>query len=197
MPNINLILEQRQAVKRDERKARAFFLCFAASAVVSLIGVGALLFMTEQVKGEEAQLKANAQKIQPVVEELASVKGEYFKLMPRVQTLQDARTMTDRWSHVLDHLMSATPSQAWLTSVRSVVADPKQPIQITFSGLAVKQEVIGDFMLALQQSPDLENVNLSYTQEKPVAAGSQLEFQFQGSLKGTEMEKASIVEEEN
>jgi len=94
-------------------------------------------------------------------------------------------------------LMSATPSQAWLTSVRSVVADPKQPIQITFSGLAVKQEVIGDFMLALQQSPDLENVNLSYTQEKPVAAGSQLEFQFQVSLKGTEMEKASIVEEEN
>lgn len=196
MPNINLIQEQRLTIKREEQKARMFFMAFASTAVLSVLAVGSLVFMTEVTNSEASSLRAQAQKIQPLVDEIEAIQSESSKLNPRFSTLENARKMTDKWNNVLKHLTSQTPNEMWLTTIRSTATDPKNPIMISFSGMTVRQELVGEFMLRLQGCPDLTNVNLKQTQEKPVQQGSQLEFQVDSSLKDTEEQKKVAIKED-
>lgn len=190
MPLINLIQEQRLAEKRGESKSRAFFMGFVGSAVVGLGAVGFLMFKTEQAQGEKSTLEANAQKLKPLLTKIEETEAEYNLVGPRVETLQAARGLTDKWDRLLNHLTVQTPDKVWLTSIRGQAQDPKQPITISFGGLANKQELIGEFQLRLQGSPDLENVNFKFSQEKPVANTHILEFAIDAALKDTTEEKS-------
>jgi Tfp pilus assembly protein PilN len=196
MPNINLIQEQRLAIKRLEQKTRLFFLCFAATTAISVLSWGTLLVMTERASSDEAALKQKVDRVQPIIEETDAVKAEYAKTAPRFTTLTDARKMTDKWNIVLDHLTSQTPGQTWLTAVRASQPDAKSPILINFAGMTIRQELVGEFMLRMQQCQDLEAVNLKFSQEKQVTNGSQLEFQIEASLKDTAEVKPVTAEEE-
>lgn len=189
MPLINLIQEQRLAEKRGESKSRIFFMSFVASAVVGLGAVGFLVFKTEQAQGEKSQLEANAQKLKPLLTKIEETKAEYASVGPRVETLQAARGLTDKWNRVLEHLTVQTPDKVWLTSIRGQGQDPKSPITISLGGLADAQERIGEFQLRLQGSPDLESVNFKFSQEKPVANTHILEFAIDAALKDTIEEK--------
>jgi Tfp pilus assembly protein PilN len=189
MPLINLIQEHRIADQRGETKARVFFMGFVLSAVVGLGAVGFLMFLTEQANGDKAGYEANMQKLKPLLNQISETKSEYAIVAPRVDTLQAARGLTDKWSHVLDHLTVQTPEKVWLTSIRSMAADPKLPITVTFTGVSAAQELIGEFQLRLQGCPDLDSVNFKFSQEKPVADGHMLEFAIDSTLKDTQEEK--------
>lgn len=189
MPLINLIREQRLEVKKSERKARVFFMSFAASVMVGVGSFGFMLYLTEQAQGEKAVLEANAQKLEPFLSNIKDTNLEYGKVAPRVDTLTAARDLTDKWNRLMDHLTVQTPDRVWLSGIRAVAQDPKKPIQITFAGLSQQQQLIGEFQLRMQGSPDLESVNFKFSQEKPVASGYLLEFQIEAALKDTADEK--------
>lgn len=185
MPLINLIQEQRIAEKRGESKARLFFMGFAASAALGLGAVGFLIFKTEAANSEISQLQANIQKLQPMVGQIESAQADYNIVAPRVETLQAARDLTDKWNRVLDHLTGQTPDKVWLSNIRSNSSDPKSPIGISFSGLSHNQELIGEFQLRLQGLEDLEGVSFKFSQEKAVADSNLIEFQIDAALKDT------------
>lgn len=189
MPLINLIQEQRISEQRGESKARLFFMGFVGTAVLGLGAVGFLVFKTEAAQSDISQLEANIQKLQPMVGQIESAKADYGVIAPRVETLQAARDLTDKWNRVLDHLTVQTPDKVWLTAIRGMASDPKVPIAVNFTGLSHTQELIGEFQLRLQGSPDLEAVNFKYSQEKPVADGHLIEFQIESGLKDTQEEK--------
>ncbi len=189
MPLINLIQDQRLAAKKNERASRLFFMSFATVGALSLLSFGSLLIMKESAENEASDLRAKAQEIQPIVDEVEATNQEYSKLAPRVTTLTGAQETTTRWNRVLDHLAVHTPTETWLTSLRAMQTDPKAPVTVNFFGLSKRQELIGEFILRLQGSDDLANVGLKYTQEKPAATGSQLEFEVMGELEGTVEEK--------
>ncbi len=189
MPLINLIREQRLEVKKGEGKTRLFFMGFAASVLVGVGSFGFLLFLAEQSQGDKADLEAKAQQLEPFLGHIKDAELEYSKVAPRVETLTAARDLTDKWNRLMDHLTVQTPERVWLSSIRAVAQDPKKPIQITFAGLSQQQQLIGEFQLRMQGSPDLEAVNFKFSQEKPVGAGYLLEFQIEAGLKGTTEEK--------
>lgn len=185
MPLINLIQDQRLASKKNERAARVFFLSFATVATLSVLSLGTLLVMSEAASNEVSDLRAKAQEVQPIVDEVEMTNREFSKLAPRVTTLTGAQETSTRWNRVLDHLAVHTPTETWLTILRASQSDPKNPVLLTFQGLSKRQELIGEFILRLQGASDLTNVGLKYTQEKPVQAGSQLEFEVNADLNGT------------
>ena len=151
--------------------------------------LGGLLFMTESASSEESALRAKAQEVQPLLDQIQGTNAEYSKLAPRLKTLEDAQEATTRWNRVLAHLSTQTPSETWLTQMRAIQGDPKTPINVSFMGMSSKQELIGEFILRLQQLPDLLNVGLKYSQEKNAQFGRQLEFEVSADLDGTIEEK--------
>jgi Tfp pilus assembly protein PilN len=185
MPLINLIQEQRLAARKNEQQARFFFMAFAGSAALSVVALGFLTFLRESAESEQSSLRAKAQKLQPMLDEIAKHQAEYGKLAPRVTTLTDAQETTNRWNRVLAHLSTQTPTETWLTQMRASQPDLKQPVQISFIGLSSRQELIGEFILRMQGSPDLKDVGLKFSQEKNVQFGAQLEFEVSAGLDGT------------
>jgi Tfp pilus assembly protein PilN len=185
MPLINLIQEQRLAARKNEQQARFFFMAFAGSAALSVVALGFLTFLRESAESEQSSLRAKAQKLQPMLDAIAKHQAEYGKLAPRVTTLTDAQETTNRWNRVLAHLSTQTPTETWLTQMRASQPDLKQPVQISFIGLSSRQELIGEFILRMQGSPDLKDVGLKFSQEKNVQFGAQLEFEVSAGLDGT------------
>ncbi|HVL39008.1 MAG TPA: PilN domain-containing protein [Fimbriimonadaceae bacterium] len=189
MPLINLIQEQRLTARRNERRARAFFLAFAGTACASLASFGYFLFHTEQLQGEESRLQAMLAKTDPILKAIEENEKVYGTLAPRLKTLEDAQTMTSRWDRITEHLAVQTPQPLWLTGIRCIYQDPTKPIQVSFIGVSDRQDNVGEFILRLQNLPDLEGVNLKFTQEKVIAQGRGIEFEVSANLAGTVEQK--------
>ena len=185
MPLINLIQEQRLEARKNERKARLFFMTFAGSAIAAVGTLGFLMFQSEMAHSEESELQAHAQKMQPLVKRIDDNKAEFGELEPRLQTLENAQVITGRWGRILDHISKQTPPQTWLTAMRCAATDPSKPVTITFSGLSTKQLLVGEYILRLQNSQDLQNVGLRYTQEKTVVSGHDIEFEISADVNGS------------
>ena len=189
MPYINLIQEQRLLVSGNERKARSFFLLFAGILAASGAAYGFLsmetMFVSRQADGIQQQNKKN----EPLVKQIKQNGKDLADLTPRMKTLQDAQTITDRWNHILNHLAVQTPQSAWLTGLRCMAADPTKPIQVNILGIAPAQSPIGEFILRLQNLPDLDNVTLKYTNEKLVASSKAVEFEVDSDMVGTAEQK--------
>ena len=196
MPLVNLIQERRIEAEANEQKTRIFFLTFVGSASLALLSVGYLTFKVESLGSEEARLKLRATRVLPVVRDIEAKTKQYDVVLPKVQTLEDAQKMTGRWGRILTHLAHQTPPETWLTNMRCTVTDPTKPILVTFVGVSQRQELIGEFLLRLQGTPDLQNVALHYTSEKSVSNGHNLEFEVAADVAGTADEKKALLKEE-
>lgn len=195
MPLINLIQEQRLAIRRDETRARSYFFAFVGLGVLSVGGYLATLLETDHLGVEEMQIKAQIQKIKPLIAQIDANDEKYSELSPRVKTLEDAQLFTARWDRILNHLSTQTPPHTWLTAVRCTAADPDKPISVAFIGMAEAQEPIGEFILRLQNSQDLENTQLKYTQEKMVNQSKGIEFEIDSDVAGSAEVKDAVKKE--
>ena len=185
MPLINLIQEQRLAIKRDERTARTYFAVFAGAAGGAIFVFGALAFACEQAQATESKLKATRQRIAPMMHELDANELTEAALKPRLETLGNAQAVTERWARILKHVSQQTPNESWLTGVRATNTDPTKPIVASFEGLATTQSPISEFLFRLENSPDLDNVTLKFTQEKELGAVKQTQFQIDAEVANT------------
>lgn len=185
MPLINLIYEQRIALKREQRRARTLLFGFVGSAAVALAAVGYLFMDAQALSDDEAKLKGEAQKNAPMLKEIEANTKELAQLAPRIKTLEGARETTDRWIRIMDHLTRHTPRQTYLTAVRCSASDPTKPIQVSFAGMSPRQDLVGEFILRMQGAVDLENVGLKFTQERLSGQGKGLEFEIMGEIVGT------------
>lgn len=189
MPLINLIQEQQLSSRREEARSRLFFMSFVATAAASAGAFGFLLFQTQSANGELADLQQRANKMKPLLKQIEDNRRAASQLKPRLTTLENAQMMTSRWNRILDRLVVNMPDQTWLTAIRCTSQDATKPISVSFVGIAARQELVGDLMLRLQGSVDLDKVNLRYTTEKIVAEGNGIEFELASDLAGTAEEK--------
>jgi Tfp pilus assembly protein PilN len=185
MPLINLIQEQRLARKRNEARARSFFLVFVGSAVASVGGFGFFWLQSEGLNREKAQLEAQLQKNAPLVKQIEDYQNQYSQLSPRLKTLEDAQLVSGRWGRIMTHIAHQTPGPTWLTAMRVQANDAAKPINLSLVGIAPGQEPISEFILRLQNSKDLENVNLKFSQEKVINLVKAVEFEVTADIVGT------------
>jgi Tfp pilus assembly protein PilN len=195
MPLINLIQEQRLAIKRDERKSRSYFFAFAGIGVLSAMGFFAQMIETDALDGKEKTLQAEIQRVRPLLNQIQANERAYNDMSPKVSTLEDAQASTARWDRVLDHLAKQTPAKVWLTAIRCTAPDPEKPVAVTFTGLAPSQDPIGEYILRLQNSSDLEEVNLKYTQEKIVQQEQGIEFEIDANIADSAQKKDAVKQE--
>lgn len=189
MPFINLIHEQRVTAQREDRKSKMFFLAFVSVMLTSVGGFSAVAFQSREVGIEESALQAQIERAKPLIAQTEENNRLQQQLSPRLKTLEDAQGDTQRWDHVLTYLTTQTPPQAWLTAVRSAAGDPKKGVTVTFQGVAMSQNQVAELILRLQNSPDMGNLNLKYTQEKLINQAKTTEYQVEATLMGTEPKK--------
>ena len=173
-----------------------FFLAFVGVMLSSVGAFSVVSFDAGKVHDQEAALNDQIERAKPLIAQTKANQLEQDKLTPRLKTLQDAQGNTQRWDRVLNYLTIQTPPQAWLTAVRCNAGDPKKAVNVTFQGVAMSQGPVGELILRLQNSPDLGNLNLNYTQEKLIQQTKTTEFQVNADLVGTEPKK-TLTEEKS
>ena len=85
----------------------------------------------------------------------------------------------------MEHFSHHMPQGVWLTQLRCVQASLTDPVTVELQGMAPTQESVSEFILRLQASEDLENVNLKYTQGDKVQERPMIRFEVSGSIVGT------------
>jgi Tfp pilus assembly protein PilN len=196
MPYINLIQEQRLARKRNESKTRTFTFVFLGAAVAAVLGFGFFYLQSALLHAEKTRLEAQLARNAPLIAQIAEYQEQYAEIAPRLKTLEDAQTVSARWGRIMTHVSLQTPKPAWLTAIRVQANDPAKPIGLSFVGVAPAQEPISEFILRMQNSKDLENVNLKFTQEKLINTFKAVEFEVTADIVGTTEAKPKIQEEE-
>jgi Tfp pilus assembly protein PilN len=195
MPNINLIQEQRAISRKNELRARIGFFSFVGITFIS-VGAYAILFLeADAQRAREASLQAELQRLEPIKKQIEVNRGIESELQPRLASLTDAQQLTDRWVHILDHFVTQTPPNTWMTNVRSAGSDPSKGVSLTLTGLSTGQQGVGEFMLRTQNEKNLENVTLKFTKEKPTLAGPAIEFEMEAEVKGTAPDKTKEEED--
>lgn len=186
MPHINLIHEQRAAIRRREAQARAGLMVLAGSLGLTAVFSGIILVQSQMARGEEDRLRAELQRLAPIAKQIEFNAAETDKLAPRLKTLEDARLATGRWHRILEHLTVNVPKETWLAYLRSTADDPTKPVMVTVNGMATEQAPIGDLLLRTQNCPDLENVALNYTEERVTQSKKAIQFEFVANVTGTQ-----------
>lgn len=189
MPFINLIQEQRQTVRREERRSRSLLMGLALAVGGVVATYGFIAFESQSLKGEKARLMSELQSVNPIMAKIDEANRSSALFEPKVKTLEDAQLITDRWGRILKHLATQTPVDAWLTTIRCTASDPAKPILLTFSGLAKAQGPVGEFILRLQTCDDLDKVSLHFTNERTVGETKGTEFEIGAELAGSAPDK--------
>lgn len=195
MPLINLIETRRIAARREERGVRIGLVTLCSTTAVCILGYGFLFLQTEGLAQEQRTLAVAKEKLAPLLKRIGEDERERAELEPRLKTLGNAQKITGRWGRVMQHMTTNTPSGAWLTSVRCV-AGPDKPVSISLGGVGRDQSEAAEFMMRLQNNPDLENVQLNFTQEKMLDKASAIEFEVGADIAGTAPPPKPTTEEE-
>ena len=187
MAVINLIAQEQQMRRQLERKTR--LLGFGWLTVAGVIGAGwaSLLLYGSSLNAQRAQVEAQLTQLRPTLQQLRQAQAQLGALQPLVETLQNAQKDTRRWLQLFQHFSQHTPQGCYLTGAElGKRADPKKPLEITLKGIAETQQIVGEFMLRLNQHPELENVRLDYSQERALSElTTVVEFQITAHIKGT------------
>lgn len=189
MPSINLIHDQRQAFRRQERQSRVGFVVFAAAIGLGLAATVVVQFESARLRAEEVRLRTDLKKLEPIVRRIEQNDKDVALMRPRLKMLEDAQKVSGRWQRILGHLVTNTPRETWLTSFRASAADPQKAVQVTFVGLGKAQTSIGDLLLRTQNCPDLENVTLRFTEERMTPTSRSIQFEFGAEVAGTQPPK--------
>lgn len=185
MPLINLIQEQRLARRRNEAKARSFFFMFVGSSVAAIGGFGYFWLQADGLSQEKTKLEAQLAKNAPLVKQIEEYQKQYNEVSPRLKTLEDAQLVSNRWGRIMTHIAHQTPAPTWLTAMRVTSNEPSKPIGLSLVGVAPGQAPISEFILRLQNSKDLENVTLKYSQEKMMQLTKMVEFEVTADIVDT------------
>ena len=134
---------------------------------------------------EKTKLEAQLAKNAPLVKQIEEYQKQYNEVSPRLKTLEDAQLVSNRWGRIMTHIAHQTPSPTWLTAMRVTSNEPSKPIGLSLVGVAPGQAPISEFILRLQNSKDLENVTLKYSQEKMMQLTKMVEFEVTADIVDT------------
>lgn len=197
MPNINLIQEQRQIAKARERKTKFALMGTLACGALCVMATAAFMLDAARLNIKASALEQKKEEMKPLLEELKQNKQEVAQMQPRIKTLEEATNFTAKWGRVLDYITVNTPPDSWLLKLKAFHQDRTKPLIVTFNGVSLTHEAVGELILRLQASPEFEQVDLKYTQPKFSDNGQkQFEFEVDAAMAGTKEVTEEVTEEE-
>ena len=191
MPSINMIAARRAEKRRQEQNIRRLAYGIAAEVGVTLVIVSAMYARLIAVNGTVSDLNGEISKLEPTVTQIQEMQKETQDLQPRVATLDGAKADTLFWYNNLYAVTTCLPPKTWLTSLGTAGAggdgspgtagsgDP----QFTIGGVALNQATVGTAMLRMQQSPNLDHVDLASVSQQKTGKVDTVAFQMTVHLK--------------
>ena len=185
MPLINLIESDLIVARKAAQQMRLSQVALIAAG--SIVGISYMVVLGQgaMMTTEEQAVQQKLKKLKPVIKAIEEQKRIVADLEPRLETLESARELTNRWGRLLNHVSVNTPQDVYLTSIRADASRPDDAIKVTFVGTGKSQSDASQFVLRCQNSQDLEGVNLVGSQEKLLRQISAIEFEIAGSIVGT------------
>ena len=168
MPNVNLIAERREEKKKLERTTRQLF--FGCAAAVGVFALTVLYTGGKQI-GLHSELSAadsRLQTLKPALDRIKLIEKDNTELLPKVETLQNAKIDTLRWRAIFQVVSEAVPPSTSLSNLSATGKDDDTFLHL--SGLTVTQSAVGDTMTKLNNHPLFDKVDLKFTQTTPSTA---------------------------
>jgi len=109
-----------------------------------------------------AEVKAEIAKLDKVVAEVSNIRKEKEKLEQRLKVAEGLEKGRLSAAILLDDLSRRVPEKLWLESLK------KQGDRVEINGIALDDETIADFMIALRSSPYVKDVELSIVKKEPI-----------------------------
>lgn len=164
MIRINLLPVR--AAKKKETALQQLFI--AGSSVLIVLAVVVVLWLVKlgQISGTQNDINAANAKISELktkigkLDEIKKLKDEVKK---KLEVLSQLRKNKTGPATRLATLSDVTPDQLWIESYRESGGD------IKISGLAYNEELIAQFIRALEASPEYEKVELIVSEQKDIS----------------------------
>ncbi len=178
-----------------ERWAGKMRRIFAAVLVLCLILLGAVFYK------QRTTLDARHSELDALIrekEKLLSKSAVYAELAQKVKDAETSGTELKKrlsqagelagrrisWATVLKRLSREAPADVWLKSLSS--SDAGEQKRLKFTGSAVSNSAVADFVFMLENTPYFQDVALAYTQKKDVQGGSVYDFEIGLNVRKTE-----------
>jgi len=164
MIRINLLPVR--AAKKKETALQQLFIAGSSILVVLAIVVALWLVKLGQISGTQNDINAANAKISELktkigkLDEIKKLKDEVKK---KLNVLSELRKNKTGPATRLATLSDVTPDQLWIESYKESGGD------IKISGLAYNEELIAQFIRALEASPEYEKVELLVSEQKDVS----------------------------
>lgn len=142
--------------------------------LILIIGLGALFFFQKKAFDRENALLATARKdkaaLSYVEAKLEQQRQARASLDQKITLIEDLNAQRDLAPRLMDELSRRLPEWVWLTEV---VYDAKG---IQIKGRALSNNLIADYISALEDSPQVMNVNLVSSTQRTTQRDQYLEF---------------------
>ena len=139
-----------------------------------VIGLGAFYFLQTKAFNRENMLldQANREKakLQYVIAKLEEVKKQKENLERKINLINNLKAQQDLAVRLMDDLSRHLPEWVWLTEA---TFDPKG---LLIKGKALSNNLIADYIAALEASPNLRNVSIISSVQKDTRRDQYLEF---------------------
>jgi Tfp pilus assembly protein PilN len=192
MPSINMIASRRADKVRRENNLRRTFYAIVGEVGVVLLCLSFLSVRLGAIAAEDAELNGKIQSLQPTVSQIQMLQNETARLMPKVQTLDGAKTDTLFWYNSIYAVTNSLPAKTWLTSLGTSAGpgagtapgamtgtDPT----LNITGIATSHADVGQTMLRMDQAPGMDHVDLAFDQEQKTGQADSVAFQMTVHLK--------------
>jgi type IV pilus assembly protein PilN len=164
MIHINL-LSVRQ-LKKQALLRRQLYMFGGIIATVS-IGVGIVWMMDKraiaQLEAEQAELRANRERLKAIVDEVNALERREKLLNARIEIIQRLRSDQRGPVRVLDELSRNLPEQAWLETIDENAGVYK------VAGYALTNFAVADLLRNLQRSKEFTRVDLVSSEQVVIA----------------------------
>lgn len=164
MIRINLLPVR--AAKKKETALQQLFILGASVIVVLVVVVALWLVKLGQISGTQKDItKANERisELKTKIGKLDEIKKLKDAVKKKLDVLTELRKNKTGPATRLATLSDVTPDQLWLESYKEAGSD------IRISGLAYNEELIAQFIRALEASPEYEKVDLVVSEQKDVS----------------------------
>lgn len=165
------------------RKEKPSFPPMALVVLLAIVAAAALYFTQASAISKErdmlAQLRIEKTQLQDVVRKLADLERRKQLLNNKINLIRDLQTKQGAAVIVLDELSRNLPQWVWLTEVRY------NNLQLDITGRALENNLIADYILYLENSEHIGNVELLSSSQRSDRNNTYFEFKLKARFTGT------------
>ncbi|MGL1930523.1 MAG: PilN domain-containing protein [Desulfotalea sp.] len=174
MLRINL-LPVRQLKRRAEAKQQIFLTICLVLFVVFICSVFGTMNANRQsnLSEEIARLKSEEASYAPILKKIRDFKSQTKELGRKKGIIEELKNNSSLTVHIMDEVSNSTAiysKRIWINSYS------QQGNSLSFSGVALDNRTISDFMKTLKKSSYINSVNLSETSQQSVAGRNLKKF---------------------